>query len=222
MRVDRYRIAAKAGAPAQQSGDVKYEERCEKPADHGELYRNGINFEPLDGAKSAQQSDASDGDQQDRHNPVYVEFLVEPGRLQHEMGEQVEIVGNRYEIGECENELGEPFNRQDRASRVAVFQQRLDMRDVFADRRPDQVGDDQKNGHRDDRPAAHHIPQNRNRNEKTAADDRCERRACRAPDFILQKAGTHQYDQKPDKHCDGDVTVHFRFCASLMLARQTK
>jgi len=70
------------------------------------------------------------------------------------MGEQVEVVGYRNKIRESEHKLGEPLNRQDRPARVAIFEQRLNVCDVFAYCPADQIGDDEKNDHRDNRPAA--------------------------------------------------------------------
>jgi hypothetical protein len=102
-------------------------------------------------------------------------------RLEREIGEQVEIIGDRDEIGEDQRKIGSAVEPEQHRRRRFGREHRFEAADIVAHRKTEEIGYGAERRHRRDCIMARDMAEDRPRDEEARSDDRRERRDGRAP-----------------------------------------
>ena len=126
---------------------------------------------------------------------------------QRELGEQLQVIGNRHRIGEREHHLRHPPEPHDRIVEAGACAMVLDVDDVEADHAADRLGEQQQCSHRQDRSPAEILGEQRSGDQEPAADDRGERRDGGSPRIGMREASEAQQRGRPDRDEDRAMIV---------------
>ena len=186
-------------------------QRGEHPRDDPQLYRHGAMrgmFDLADVARKGQRGHAEDdhGDEDVGDQRMRCRGHVE--RLHQEFGEQLQIIGDRYRIGDREGSLRHPHRPGEGIVGAKVHGEVLDMDDVEPDHPADRVGQHQQQHHRRERQAAEFLGEQRSADEEARSDDRRERRHGRAPAIRTRERAERQPRGDRHRHQKGDEDDH--------------
>ena len=179
-------------------------ERGDERGDHRQLEPDRAKLDMFEPAQTAEIAERAEQREDRGRHPVRNHRIDDAERLECEIGEQVEIISDRDEIGEDQRKIGGAVEPEQHRRRRFGREHRFEATDIVAHRKTEEIGNGAERRHRRDRIMARDMAKDRPRDEEARPDDRRERRDGRAPVARTQQRRRQHHRRGRDRDDEQD------------------